>query len=147
MWAKNRNQNERLMGREYFGEKKWKVNGCIICQSQEKLKNLPANVSRKKKSVKCRSFSDNDRKEIFRKFWDELCTWNEKRLLISTLVLQFKPRNIRNRKVDSRSRRNKSLRYHMKMDDKILPVCKTMFLSTYGISQKMVYTGPKDISN
>lgn len=26
------------------------------------------------------------------------------------------------------------------MDDKILPVCKTMFLSTYGVSQKIVYT-------
>lgn len=140
MWAKNLNKSERLMGREYFGKKNLKGKWVYNIRKPSKTQEPPCNCLKKKKSVKCKSFNDHDRKEIFRKFWNELCTWNEKRLLISTLVLQYKPRNIRNRKVGNRSRRNKSLRYHLKMDDKILPVCKTMFLTTYGVSQKMVYT-------
>ena len=90
-------------------------------------------LSVREKSLKCRIINEQQRKDIFKTFWD--MTWGEKRLYIRILTKVVIPKRDRDRKKTDKSRRSTSLEYHLKIGNELLRVCKKMFLNTLSIGE------------
>lgn len=129
----------RVNGDTYRGRKKIDGTWVYDVPKPPKIQKPACRCSPQNKSRRCRAFTENDREAIFMTFWRNLKTWREKRVWIATLVLQSRPDDLRHRQVALKSRRSVTFRYHLKTKAKILPVCKTMFLNTVGVTQKLVY--------
>jgi hypothetical protein len=63
-------------------------------------------------------------------------TWDEKRVFVCSLVEQ---RDVKQRTLDTDSRRNCSFLYFLRKENGKFSVCKRMFLSTLGIGERMMY--------
>lgn len=94
---------------------------------------------------KCSShISEEERQELFKIYWD-LETYKQRVDFLCDLVEEFLPLRPRRYKgnSESKSRRSFSRRYRIKIDDKIVRVCKDFFLSTLDIGDSMVSTSLK----
>ena len=85
---------------------------------------------------KCCNITEDDRKKIFTRFWNDM-NWEEKKVYINSLVeiAPVKEKTI----ADKSSRKNRSYKYYLRKNNERLSVCKNLFLSTFGIGEKMVY--------
>lgn len=83
----------------------------------------------------CNRFPVSERPELFKKFW--AMNWDQKRIYICHLIEKTA---IKQRKTDEiSSRRNKSRRYFLiTSNGERLQVCAKMFLSTFGLKEKMI---------
>lgn len=78
----------------------------------------------------CNEFTETMRNDIFNFFWNEL-NWNQRKVFVSDLV---KLNPVKQRASET-SRRNYSLNYFLRMNDKAWSVCKKMFINTVGIGE------------
>jgi hypothetical protein len=126
-----------MEGKQYKGMSKNEEGAKTYCIDRNERIVSPRGCSKtcnKSKKRKCPLFTDNDRKEIFNSIWT--LTWDEKRVLVCSLVEQ---RDVKQRTLDTDSRRNCSFLYFLRKENGKFPVCKSMFLSTLGIGERMMY--------
>ncbi|CAH1953979.1 unnamed protein product [Acanthoscelides obtectus] len=80
---------------------------------------------------KCNEIREEARKEMFTAFWKNL-SWDQRKVYVCNLV----SRQETSRKTkDENSRRSCSLYYSLNVGDKLIPVCKKMFLGTLGLGE------------
>jgi len=132
-WKRNVQKRLRMEGKEFQGLKKSEGKYIETSKSERILteRGCSKRCYKAGKNRNCHLFTDEVRKEIFETFWSNL-DWHGKRVLVSSLV---------DRKIieGDTKRRTMSCTYHLKYKGTKVPVCKSMFLSTLGIGEKMMY--------
>lgn len=131
-------KRKREKGEEYFGKKKVDGKWTYNIKREKKKIQPPCNckLSLKYPTLKCRSFSELERINIFTRFWSKM-TWAEKKVYIS-LLMNFKDVNRPRNRINETSRRSQSLVYYMKRGEERVRVCKQMFLNTHSMKEKMI---------
>lgn len=129
-----------MFGNNYLGLSRKKVNRKYVIS-----KNIPRKARSQKptcQSASCRKtilrscdqFSEENRLEIFKKFWS--MSWEQKKSYVISLIDTV---SIRRKTTENISRRNFSYVYRLVKASGIkVQVCKKMFLNTLGLSEKMV---------
>lgn len=140
-WKKNKNKILRQEGKEYFGKQKQEEKWNYDIKKKAKAIGPRCKCSGKsvmnngKSVMKCNEITEDQRTEIFTRFWNFL--WNEKQLFLRTLVEKKSTSRARDRKKENESRREFSYIYFLQTTSKIR-VCKTMFCNTLSVAPKTV---------
>lgn len=137
-WKPNSNKKRRELGVPYQGKIKkddnsWNYN----INRPGKFLATPCHciLGNKTTSLKCSSLTENDRNAIFQKFWSKF-SWSERKIYIQGLT---KLENVKRRRgVEPVSKRNFSVKYHLKVRHNNVRVCKKMFLGTLGMKESTV---------
>ena len=136
-WSTTKNKLRREKAASFYGRKinedgtTWKYD--VKKQERQMKMSCHCKLSVREKSLKNRIINEQQRKDIFKTFWD--MTWGEKRLYIRILTKVVIPKRARDRKKTDKSRRSTSLEYHLKIGNELLRVCKKMFLNTLSIGE------------
>lgn len=85
----------------------------------------------------CNSISEENRNEIFLKFWNEL-SWAERKIYVINLINVEVTKE--KKAVNENSRREFTLKYHLKIKDRLIPVCKKMFISTLSLKERSIFS-------
>lgn len=132
-WLKNIVKKARQEGKQYYSAKTEK--GKIVGkQKREKRVLKPgcdSNKCKMSKYFKCNEVTESQRKEIFNSFWKNM-SWKERKVMIGVLV---EKRPVARRTSDCNSRRNLTLKYQLKIENVVIPVCKKMFLNTFSLGE------------
>lgn len=139
-WSKNENQKRRETGREYYGKRKnnGKWDYSVHREERNIGKRCNCMASMKNKSIQCRDIEEEERNDIFRKFWSDM-SWTERKIYVGLLVTKEETKRHRNRKTEERSRRDFTWFYYLKKsNEKKIRVCKKMFLNTHGLKERTV---------
>lgn len=144
-WKRNRQKILRMKGEQYVVEKK-RGDGSKHEQIKKPREMKEIGCASKKcfKSKEkrlCSKITNDQRREIFNRFWSDL-DWKQRKVFVSTLVSQQPIKEKKTTK--AKSRRSSSLQYHLKIDNVLTPVCKQMFLSTLGIGEWTVHNWVKN---
>lgn len=133
-WEININKQKRMKGEEYKGLKK--SNGKWTDQIKRARQIKPfcnCKHSRTDTKIKCNLFTEEERLNIFNRFWQNL-SWEQRRTYVSSLVDNATPKDTKNIK-NSVSRRSVTLLYHLKKKGIRVRVCKKMFNNTLDIGE------------
>jgi len=87
------------------------------------------------KMHKCAEIDEKTRQELFDQFWTEM-DWSQKKDYMCSLVKRI---HTKTQTVAGTSRRSSTLVYYLNARGTYLRVCKCMFHSTFGLSDKSVY--------
>lgn len=88
--------------------------------------------------MKCRALTIEERNNIFRMFWCDM-KWQQRKTYINFLVKKENTKRERNRKEEQKSRREYSWLYFLKnSEQKLLRVCKKMFLNTLDLKERTI---------
>lgn len=143
-WESNKNQRQREQGLEYCGKKKidgkWSKD---IKKQPKKIKPRCKCTNGKKSVLKCHIITENDRKEIFGKFWS--MTWQEKKVYIEGLVKVIPTSRKRDRKDPQVSKRSSTFIYQLRKGEDLIKVCKTLFINTICIGKSSVWSWKQPI--
>lgn len=143
-WERNEQKYLRMRGKEYRSKKKEKDGSSIITIKRNSREMKPRCTSVKclaaKEKRKCSMITDEQRRKIFDGFWSEM-DWHQRKLFVCTLVNHHPTTQ---KRTQTKSRRNFSLFYHLKIDNNVIPVCKKMFLSTLGLGEWSVQNWVKN---
>lgn len=147
-WSSTENKLLREKGASFCGRKRNEDGTTWNYDEKNKERQIKMSchckLSLKEKTLKCRVINEEQRKDIFKKFWD--MSWGEKRLYIRILTKVVVPQRARDRKRTDKSRRSASLEYHLKIGNELLRVCKKMFLHTLDIGEWTVVNWTKNKS-
>jgi hypothetical protein len=132
-WSKNLNKKLRMEGKAYKGVKKVNGKKTHCADKTERIQGQRNCSKRCKSKRKCFDISDSFRQEIFQGFWNRM-DWREKQCYVASLVNKCEVQ-----KSQEDSRRKFTYRYHFRVGENKLPVCKDLFLSTLGIGEYTVY--------
>lgn len=101
-------------------------------QREERRQGVTCNskMCEKSKLRECNMINEEERKAIFREFWDKM-SWDQRRIYIAGLVDSIP----RKRPSSGESRRKGTLVYHLQVNDTRKQVCKKMFLNTFGTKE------------
>lgn len=139
IWEKNLTKKLRMKGKEYKGYKRNRegvVSKGIPRPARKMTATCSSNACKKMKTRHCDKFSEDERKTIFTKFWDNL-NWDEKKVYITSSI-EYVPK--KRNSVGENSRRTGTFRYYLrKLDNSKFQVCKKMFLGTIGLKEDMVH--------
>lgn len=134
-WLGPRNKERREKGKHYLG--KQKIGNSWTYENRKAPRTLKERCSCKKNAtIKCAQITDDDRKNIFTEFWE--MTWNEKKVFVNTLIQILPNLRARNRKVEDKSKRCRTLQYYLRVKNVNIRVCKTFFLNTLNIGRQTV---------
>lgn len=128
-WKYKSNQMKRMKGEAYLG-----MSNNIRSEKPPKQQGLTctSNFCSKSSLRYCSQFTENTRKEIFEMFWK--MSWEQKQQYIVSLVsIQEKKQCFANP-----SNRAQSKAYFLNNNSCRLQVCRQMFLSTFGLKEKVV---------
>lgn len=129
---RTKNKYLRMRGKSYKGLKKDTDGKYKLIKEVAPRSIGPTCLSQKclkSKALKCKIFTEREREEMFKKFWEEL-TWDMKRTYISSLV-----DTVPAKRKKAGSRRKETLIYTLKRGTEKIRVCKKMFLSTLGVKE------------
>ncbi|KAF0746515.1 Uncharacterized protein FWK35_00025276, partial [Aphis craccivora] len=84
--------------------------------------------------LKCGEFTNDQRHEVFKLYWD--LDKNAKTQFVTNYTTVTA--TSRKRTLEIQSRRNSSIEYYLLANNKRIRICKTMFLNTLSISDKLV---------
>lgn len=93
-----------------------------------------SNFCKKSELRNCTNFSEKDRQGLFRAFWS-MGTWEEKKTFVRGHVESVSKKQ---NKVGDESRRQVVFNYFLDKGSSRLQVCKKLFASTLGISEKTI---------
>ncbi|XP_067207193.1 uncharacterized protein [Linepithema humile] len=127
-WKVNVKKNARLKGEEYIG-----VGGKIVAA---KKMGRPC-VCRMQCTNK---IDEKEREELHKVFW-KTYTWQQRKQYIALSVKESPKQRTRLRNVQSEHssrRRQVTFTYSLMLKGKFITVCKSMFLSTFAVSEKFV---------
>lgn len=136
-WEKNLIKKQRMHGQKYVGyslNEDRKIEHKKVREERKLGPKCESAFCKKANNRFCESFLEDDRKEIFKKFWE--MDWEQKRVYIINMVLYGE--KARSYTTSSKSRRMKTLQYFLKIPSGRYQVCKTTFLNTLGLKEKMV---------
>ncbi|KAG8313290.1 hypothetical protein J6590_108446 [Homalodisca vitripennis] len=89
--------------------------------------------------MKCsEAISEEERKSIFSSYWKEETSIDVKRQFVSSCILCLPTMTSRKRNLNSDKGKENTLYYHFSVNNKKIRVCKTFFLNTLSISNKVV---------
>ncbi|EFN87749.1 uncharacterized protein LOC105192506 [Harpegnathos saltator] len=125
-WKVNVKKNARLRGEEYIG-----VGGKIV---PAKTMGPPCNCR-----MHCADkIDEEEREELHKVFW-KTCTWEQRKQYIALSVKESPKQRTRCRgNVKSEHRRQVTFTYSLLLKGEFITVCKSMFLSTFAVSEKFV---------
>ena len=126
-WKRNLKQTRRRQGLSYEGNK-----GNFV---ERRSIGLPCTSGFCQKSSirECQKIPDETRLKIFDKFWFDLQSWPERKLYVTNSV---KCVEIKQKRKGQESRRQHSYEYYLSHGTSTYRVCKQMFASTLGMSQR-----------
>lgn len=134
----------KIIGEQYWGTKLVKITdakGEDVKKTASIIKEArtigPPCSSKKCEASKlrnCARFTETDRQEIFKNFWQ--LEWGEKRGHVGSLVDVIPIK--RSRAKTDKSTRCESHVYWLKLDGARIRVCRKIFLSTLGLAKKQV---------
>lgn len=134
------NQELRMKGKQYLGYRRPPNQTKTFHDCTREARSIgpscTASFCVKSKKRMCNQISEENRKALFTKFWNEL-TWDERKIFVCNLVSKEEPRQRRNPE-SSETRRNATLQYFIKVNNIKMQVCKKMFLSTFGLGEWQV---------
>nr|CAH7752722.1 unnamed protein product [Callosobruchus chinensis] len=135
-WNYNTNKKKRQEGASYMGRKD---NKFVVQRNERKLKMkclCRERTGSKKNAFKCYILSEEERQNIFNKFWR--LTWEEKKIYVSGRAIASDIKRARNRKSEGESRRKCSYSFFLDKKMERVRVCKTMFCNTLGVSMRTI---------
>ena len=136
-------QNEsrkRMSGENYTGVKKNEQGVKTYCSERIGRFFCPPNCGKKcekSKDTKCKLLSEEDRANVFERFWKNV-TWAEKRCYVTSHVDRRGVQQ-RTKGPGESSRRSYSYTYHLRKGGEVAQVCQSMFSSTLGMNIKTIY--------
>lgn len=137
--TKKINQDLRMKGKAYLGYRRPPNQSKTFqdVEREERKLGIPciSNFCRKTKKRRCNEIDDLKREEVFKKFWQDL-SWGQRQTYVCNLVNKVPPQQRRSE--GENVRKTGTLKYSLKIDDAIYPVCKKMFLSTLGLREWQV---------
>lgn len=146
-WNDNKNKRKREMGEKYKGWTKRKgETGVRGAERAEREMGPACNSNHCKKTKDCQKIKQEEREAIFNFFWKKM-NWDQKKVYVTSLVSGVAPKR---RTVGNCEayRRGNTLQYRLKtQDDKILRVCKKLYLSTLGLKEWTVLSWVKQSCN
>lgn len=131
------NQKLRLSGKNYLGYRRPK-NQKLTFQDTERNARIMgpkcfSEACKRSKKRSCQEISETEREKIFKTFWENLTSWEQKKVYVSNLV--DRKQTERKRTANETSRRSGSLFYRLNVGCKHVPVCKKMFLNTLDLKE------------
>nr|CAH7716532.1 unnamed protein product [Callosobruchus chinensis] len=135
-WNYNTNKKKRQEGASYMGRKD---NKFVVQRNERKLKMkclCRERTGSKKNAFKCYILSEEERQNIFNKFWR--LTSEEKKIYVSGRAIASDTKRARNRKSEGESRRKCSYSFFLDKKMERVRVCKTMFCNTLGVSMRTI---------
>lgn len=120
-----------MEGKAYVGyrrTKEGKVKQDVQREERKQGATCKSKMCEKSKLRECNIIKEEERKAIFREFWEEM-SWDQRRVYITGLVDSI----LRKRPSSGESRRKGTLVYHLQVNGTRKQVCKKMFLNTLGI--------------
>ncbi|XP_073986259.1 uncharacterized protein [Rhodnius prolixus] len=138
-WSDHRNKRLREEGKKYIGWTKPKGKRGERGQEREERKMGRPCTSKHCQKVSarnCQNLTEEVRKELFTRFWNEM-SWDQRKIFVSSLVTRtFTKRTT----VATESRRKGTFSYLLKTNDgTVFRVCKMLFLSTFGLREWSVH--------
>ncbi|CAH2012025.1 unnamed protein product [Acanthoscelides obtectus] len=134
-WKRLKNKQLRMEGKEYLGYRKKKGEKIVHDTiRREREMEMACNSARcnKSKNKNCFKFKEETRKNIFKKFWNEM-NWAQRKVFISSNV--FKGKKARG---EQTSRRQSTYTYFLNNGEEQLQVCRKMFVNTLDIGYKTI---------
>ncbi|XP_054260924.1 uncharacterized protein LOC128985459 [Macrosteles quadrilineatus] len=141
-WEVNRNKHRRMTGQTYTGFTRRMVGDKIVVKKggeKEERKLGPkcnSKICNANKKRRCGEFSEEDRKSIFKNFWD--LSWNEKKLFVNSFITRTKPKR-RTIGDPGNSRRKGTFTYFLRLRGENKQVCKKFFLNTLALKEWMTH--------
>lgn len=125
-WKVNVKKNARLRGEEYIG-----VGGKVV---PAKVMGPPCDCR-----MRCNEkLNETSRQQLHGVFW-KTCTWEQRKQYIALMVKESPKQRTRCRgEVKSENRRQITFTYSLLINGEFITVCKSMFLSTFSVSEKFV---------
>lgn len=135
-------ENRRL-GKEYKGKKKVGRRMIEVTQSPRSIGHrchhgCNEGQIRNKGGQQCENISEEQRQTIFTDFWK--MTWEQRKVYVSS---QIEARPTKRKTTGGQSRKNRTYKYRLQVDNKQVPVCQTMFLTTLNIGVWSVHEWAK----
>ena len=126
-WKRNAKKIKRLQGLPYMcgTNAKFRKAKCMGAPCSSKFCQLSA-------SRQCSNVSEAERQMLFHKFWNQLNTWQERKLFIAGLMTGNPPKQP-TKKVNSK--RSLTWEYHLPIGSQKYRVCKKMFAATFGMAE------------
>ncbi|XP_044750002.1 uncharacterized protein LOC123310551 [Coccinella septempunctata] len=124
------NKKLRMCGKKYIGFRKPKQQKNTFHDYPRGERLLKPRCHCKDSSKQCSKFTDDDRKNIFLKFWSDM-SWEQRRVFVATTVKVCD----RKRPEVEASRRSVTLKYHLISNNTHLQVCKLMYLNTLSLGE------------
>lgn len=131
-WKNNTIKRKREYGLDYTGRKGKEFK---IKKPKKTLKDR-CKCTKTNTKIQCFKISDEDREQMFKKFWK--LKWPEKRIYVSSRVLSLPTVRARNRKENDSSQRSISYQYFLNKRNEQVRVCKTLFCNTLGVSVRTI---------
>lgn len=140
-WIRTRNKIKRMKGEEYQGVKN---DGASYKQNKDRTARhighpCTSNKCGPNSQHGCRKITEDDRQHIFQRFWKTM-NWGQRKVYVSSLVDMITPKQ---KTTEGDSRRKYTMKYHLKVHDVRIPVCKKMFLNTLKIGEWSVHSWVK----
>lgn len=136
-WNDGKNKKLREQGKSYKGWERPKDGKGKRGHERDERKLGPpckSEACKKSKFRQCQGIEMNERDEIFSNFWEKL-SWDQKKMYIVSLVTKAEKKHT-TKKPGELSRKNFSYSYNLKkLNGTTVPVCKTMFLNTFGLKE------------
>ncbi|KAF6203542.1 hypothetical protein GE061_001874 [Apolygus lucorum] len=143
-WSKQEAKLNRLKGLAYVGSRrKEKVSANVILHDIIRPPRAlgprckPDGSCQKWKTRACDKVSEDQRRILFDAFWSETMDWKQRQMFVVTLVDMTNPKQPQKHEV-KRVSRSFSYTYHLRVNDKRIPVCQKLFLNTFGLKFSMV---------
>lgn len=144
-WCENINRLNREKGKSYLGKKKdngkWNYN--LLKEPRSLKVSCNCKLSKNEKSMlQCRRLQEDERKVIFKQFWEY--TWTQKKMFVNNHVCVNQ--TVRKRGENENSRRTYSNKFYLGKGR--LRVCKAMFFNTLGVKEWVIKKWAKgDLEN
>jgi len=140
---RQQNVENRRLGKEYKGKKKVGREMIEVTQSPRSIGHrchhgCNEGQIRNKGGQQCENISEEQRQTIFADFWK--MTWEQRKVYVSS---QIEACPTKRQTTGGQSRKNRTYKYRLQLDNKQVPVCQTMFLSTLNIGAWSVHEWAK----
>ncbi|KAF6208373.1 hypothetical protein GE061_016827 [Apolygus lucorum] len=138
-WKKNKAKSNRLKGEAYTGYRRLhpgstkKIVQDVPKDGRSMGPTCSSSLCAKWQNRLCNTVSEEERKAVFYTFWNDMSSWDMKRMYICGSVEIIKSK--RSRVEDRASRRNLSYFYFLRIKGERIPVCQKMFMDTHGITK------------
>lgn len=133
-WKRMENQLKRMKGDAYLGftkkrNEKWKHDKPR--QKRQMKERCNGRHCERTKVYFCDQITEDDRKEIFSRFWEHM-NWDQKQIYVINQVKQVEPKR---RSAENVQKKSRTYLYYFNIGECSYRVCKKMFLNTLNLGE------------